>query len=40
MGNSAAEIMRDYRELVHPNRIPEYGVIFRTVPATSSSSIW
>lgn len=30
MGNSAQEIIRDYRELVHPDRVPEYWAI---VPA-------
>jgi len=32
MGNSAAEIMRDYREVVHPDRVPEYWSIIPTTP--------
>ncbi len=28
MGSSAEEIIRDYRELVHPDRVPDYWDIF------------
>lgn len=34
MNNSAAEIIRDYRELVHPDRVPEYWAIVPKIAAS------